>query len=51
MGIAGGHPTVGAPQTRPNDCAAGTVSRGVNSASRAEHTRSPQANGSVGYGA
>ena len=23
MGIAGGHPTVGVPQTRPNDCAAG----------------------------
>ena len=51
MGIAGGHPTVGAPQTRPNDCAAGTVSRGANSAARTEHTRSPRASGNVGCGA
>mgnify|MGYP004666580779 CR=1 FL=1 len=50
MGIAGGHPTVGAPQTRPSDRAAGTVSRGANSASRTEHTRSPRASGSDGCG-
>ena len=50
-GIAGGHPTVGAPQTLSSDRAAGMVSRGANSASRTEHTRSPRLSGSGGCGA
>ena len=48
MGMAGGQPTVGRPQTRPREWAASTVSRGAKAAWRMEQARSPRARGSWG---
>lgn len=45
MGTAGGHPTVGMPQIRPKDSAAGISSWAENNACRMEHTRRPFASG------